>query len=247
MNKTIYPRFTDTLISLEGTKFDYQKTSIPDSEGEFIRQLIIENKYQKTLEVGLALGISALYICDAIAQFEQPSHTIIDPNQSKINDNIGLKNLEKRGLKCFTFIEEPSELALPKLLEQETVFDFAFIDGWHTFDHAMLDFFYINRMLRVGGMVVFDDVNLDAIGKLVKYLGKYPAYELVLPDFGIVKTPKNRLFEIFKKMIKLFPWSIRREVFSDKINYGLPNQLPKFIALKKIAEDQRNHNWFEPF
>jgi len=36
--------------------------------------------------------------------------------------------------------------------------DFAFIDGAHTFDHVLVDFFYIDRMLNVGGIVAFDDV-----------------------------------------------------------------------------------------
>ncbi len=46
-----------------------------------------------------------------------------------------------------------SEICLPQLLQQELRFDFAYVDGWHTFDHVMMEFFYINRMLDEGGVV----------------------------------------------------------------------------------------------
>jgi hypothetical protein len=53
--------------------------------------------------------------------------------------------------------EAPSFQVLPKLQADGLRIDFAFIDGCHTFDYAMVDFFYIDKMLRVGGVVVFDD------------------------------------------------------------------------------------------
>ena len=47
--------------------------------------------------------------------------------------------------------------------------DFAFIDGAHTFDHALVDFFYIDRMLNVGGIVAFDDLGFPCIEKVCRF------------------------------------------------------------------------------
>jgi hypothetical protein len=48
--------------------------------------------------------------------------------------------------------------------------DFAFIDGWHTFDFALVDFFFIDRISSVGGVVVFDDANWPAIRKVCRFV-----------------------------------------------------------------------------
>jgi len=34
---------------------------------------------------------------------------------------------------------------LPRLLESGKKIDFAYIDGWHTFDYTLLDWCYIDR------------------------------------------------------------------------------------------------------
>ena len=76
-------------------------------------------------------------------------------------------------------IEEGSEFALPKLLAEGRKFDFALIDSWHTFDHALLEFYFINRMLDLGGVVVFDDAQFPAVRRVIKYVSNYPAYRIV--------------------------------------------------------------------
>ena len=65
------------------------------------------------------------------------------------------------------------KVALPAMIQNQEIFDFAFIDGWHTFDHALVDFFYVNRLLNVQGIVVFDDVNYPQLRKLIRYISNY--------------------------------------------------------------------------
>ena len=61
-------------------------------------------------------------------------------------------------------VEERSEFALPTILtSNEGRFDFIFIDGWHTFDHTILDCFYAIRLLRVGGYLVLDDAHWRSV------------------------------------------------------------------------------------
>lgn len=61
------------------------------------------------------------------------------------------------------FYEEPCQLLLPKLLREKRQFDCALIDGDHRFDGVFVDFFYVHRLLRPGGVVIFDDLWLDAV------------------------------------------------------------------------------------
>jgi predicted O-methyltransferase YrrM len=75
-------------------------------------------------------------------------------------DGLGLANLDRAGYaRLVEFHDEPSYRALPALEAAGQRIEFAFIDGWHTFDYVMVDFFYVDRMLRVGGIVVLDDTS----------------------------------------------------------------------------------------
>jgi predicted O-methyltransferase YrrM len=71
---------------------------------------------------------------------------------------VGLQNVRKAGLDHkHTWIGLPDYLALPQLAQEGKRFDFIFIDGYHSFDYAMLDFFYSDLLLVSGGMVVLHD------------------------------------------------------------------------------------------
>jgi predicted O-methyltransferase YrrM len=244
-----HPRFSDTLIPHK----NYQTESVSDQEGEFLWKLIRENSYQKTIEIGCALGVSSLYICDALSQSNSPSHLIIDPNQTSEYSCIGIRNLQTRGIEFFSLVEEPSELALPKLLDRKEIFDFGFIDSWHTFDHTLLEFFYLNRLVRVGGMIVFHDAYYPSITKLLRYLSQYPAYKIVLPPKEMLKvshlTSRQQFFRFLIFGSRLFPERIRRKIFSERVLAGQLQavSISNIVGLMKVTEDKRNYDWYEPF
>lgn len=248
-----HQRFSKTLVPLENTEHDYRKVSISRQEGEFLWDQIREQRYEKTIEIGCALGVSSLYICDATSQFANPSHTIIDPYETSHWSRVGIQNLQAHGVSSFNLLEEPSELALPKLLAKKETFDFGFIDGCHSFDHTMLEFFYLNRMVRVGGMIVFDDANWPSISKLLAYASRYPAYKSVVPGGGVSGEPsltlRQHLFRLLCHGTKLFPREARAEIFSQRVLSsrirGRANS--SIVGLMKVAEDERSFDWFEPF
>ena len=243
------PQFYNSLIPLDNTPFDYQLTSVPKENCEYIWKLIRKKRYKNTIEIGCALGVSSLYICDAISQFNNPFHTIIDPKQKSDWHNIGIRNLQKHDLNFFNLIEEPSELALPKLLEQKYTFDMAFIDGWHTFDHALVDFFYLNRMIKVGGIIVFDDATWNSISKLIRYISNYPAYKTLLPPVEPLSTFRQKLFHFLCMGVKFIPLTIRREIFSERVilDQIRKPKYPRIVGLMKVSEDTRMFDWYVPF
>lgn len=158
----------------------YLHSEVDHEEGALLFNTIHDDiSIVKTLEVGCAFGLSSLHICKALQSRTRASHTIIDPFQTTQWDSVGVKNLEEAGIRFFNLVEVKSEFALPRILEQgEGRFDFIFIDGWHTFDHTLLDCFYATRLLRVGGYLAIDDVIFPAVRRVVDFLLNYPCYEL---------------------------------------------------------------------
>ena len=149
--------------------------NISAEEGRFLQELIRAKRPSKSIEIGCAYGISSLFICEALREVEAKSHTIIDPYQLTTvteyssgdgYEGIGLLNLRRAGFEdLITFYPEPSYRCLPRLEASQETFDFAFVDGMHTFDYVFTDFFYIDKMLPVGGVIVFDDVYYPAMQK----------------------------------------------------------------------------------
>ena len=74
----------------------------------------------------------------------------------------------RAGFRFFELIEQPSEIVLPALLSAGKSYDMALIDGLHTADQTLLDFYYLDRMLRSGGILVIDDVAARAVNKPIR-------------------------------------------------------------------------------
>ena len=141
-------------------------TSVTPGRGKFLGDLVRKLKPTSTIEVGMAWGLSSLHIVEAILEnggAGQP-HVIMDPFQEKEFHNGAIRVLREAGADpFFEHYSEPSEIFLPKLVEQGRRFDFAFIDGNHRFDNAFVDLVFINKLLKPGGVMAVDDTELDAV------------------------------------------------------------------------------------
>jgi predicted O-methyltransferase YrrM len=219
-------------------------SQISREEGMFLQRLAEEIKPDVSLEIGVAFGISSLFICEVLARIGAAKHIAIDlgPIQKRGSETLdrfglGLFNLERCGYAHFVEpYAMPSEIALPDLLRHGQRIQFAFIDGWHSFDHALVDFFYVNKMLDVGGVVVFHDAAHPNIRKLVRHVLTYPAYFF----YGAAEKPKAVFSSKRKGLEKTIAYALfgLRQLYPDK---------PNCVALKKIAEDQREWTWFKDF
>jgi len=176
--------------------------NISAEEGRFLQELIRAKRPSKSIEIGCAYGISSLFICEALREVGAKSHTIIDPYQlttvteysSDGYEGIGLLNLRRAGFEdLITFYPEPSYRCLPRLEASQETFDFAFVDGMHTFDYVFTDFFYIDKMLPVGGAIVFDDVFYASVTKLCRYILTNLPYEAIGPDAKQASTLRRKL------------------------------------------------------
>ena len=232
------------------------RSAISPPEGDFLQELIRNNDCRRTVEVGCAFGLSSLFICDALSEKADPQHVIIDPFQKTEFENRGIRNLERAGFTFFRLIEEPSELALPSLLRSGEQFDLAFIDGCHTFDHTLLDFFYLNRLIKVGGLIVIDDTSMPAVNKAAKYISTFPCYRLA----GAVNRRgwRRRVLNTGKRAIAalLLPFTtVVGKAFSSEFLDGSlirshsiqALDYSTMVAFQKISEDLREATWYEYF
>jgi predicted O-methyltransferase YrrM len=165
----------------------YRDGSVPDAAGEPIalaphsvepevgaalRDLAIAEGAERTIEVGLALGMSALFLCQAVVR-RDGRHVAIDPFQEESWNGAGLRTLRDAGVESLVeVIEEESQLALPRLVAEGRRFDFAFVDGDHRFEGVFLDLYYMTRLVKPGGLVVVDDTWMPAVRTAVAYAEK---------------------------------------------------------------------------
>lgn len=253
MNQLLEQIFTTQIITTPDGEEQVLHSGIDRDEARFLLALIKKHKVTRTLEVGCAMGISSLAICQGIAENSHDSqHIIIDPYQYDEWKGVGVHQLQKAGFKNFHLMEAPSEYVLPKLAEENCRIDFAFIDGWHTFDHTLIDFFYINRLLRPGGILVVDDVRMPSVRRVMRMIHGYPCYRY-LDGVRVAYTPKGKTVEALKTCLrplaKLLGKRLSTELVDDSVrrsdkSLGLNASV---VAFQKIAEDNRPWNWYENF
>ena len=141
-------------------------------------EFVKKTKPKTILEVGMANGISAVAMLQALRENGSGELISIDPYQNSDWGGRGLKLIKECGLAgIHRLIEEPDYLALPRLLEAKQELDFAYIDGWHTFDYTLVDFWYIDKMLNINGTVAFNDCDMRAVSKVIGFLKTHRNYE----------------------------------------------------------------------
>lgn len=232
----------------------FLRSAISRNEGQFLQQLASRPDIRNTIEIGCANGISSLYICSGISNKDNPSHTAIDPFQTNHYRGRGVANVESAGFTFFHLIEQGSETALPELLGKGKFYDLAFIDGLHTADQTLVDFYYIDRLLRPGGIVVIDDVNAMAVNKIVHYVSTYPNYRLV----GTCgpRGAKRRALNVAKRILAGTLWPFRkvlgdpflREFFDISVVQPANLWTIDFCtmsAFEKSSEYARDTDWYE--
>jgi predicted O-methyltransferase YrrM len=127
---------------------------------------------ENTIEIGLAYGISTLFICEALLMKgdRNACHVALDPYQETGFKNCGLQFLEEAGVADMVeYHAVESQIALPQFVNENRRFDFAFVDGSHLFDRTFLDLIYLGRLVVPGGVVFADDYQLSSVAKAISF------------------------------------------------------------------------------
>ncbi len=159
----------------------FARAGMAFSELVLLHELITAEQCRHALEVGMANASSSIVICAALAP-HRGTLVSIDPFQSTDYGGQGVANVRAAGFgEQHRLIEEPNYLALPELVRAGEKFDFIFVDGWHSFDHVMVDMFYSDHLLRDGGVLAFHDTDSPAVHKAVMFLERQRPYRRLSP------------------------------------------------------------------
>ena len=130
---------------------------------------------------------------------------------------------------------------LPRLLEKNVTLDFAFIDGWRTFDYTLLDFLYIDKMLRPGGFLVLHDYNWPSKRKVAGYILTHRKYR-VFPVREIPgPSPRRRL----KGLLLAFRYWLQGT--PSELTFSSLAYLPKIACFRKVENFEPNYDFFRNF
>jgi hypothetical protein len=173
-------------------------------------QTVLKNRPQSCVEIGMACGLSTLAILAALRDIGEGGQlTSIDPHQSTERKGVGVANVKRAGFgDIHTLIEDFDYAALPRLLADGTRVDFSYIDGWHTFDYTLLDFFYLDKMTPVGGVVGFNDCGVRAVHRVLKFVKTHRRYREI--DVGLHRDyhARNFLASAARRVLD-FQWNDR--------------------------------------
>lgn len=118
---------------------------------------------QATLETGAGFStvIFAAFRC---------KHICVCPDVGEMERILSFCASNSIATDTLTFINEPSQIALPKLEMGEL--DLVLVDGGHGFPVPQIDWFYTSYALKVGGLSIIDDIELWSCHILSAFLKK---------------------------------------------------------------------------
>jgi hypothetical protein len=137
-----------------------------------IANLILDKRIRDSLETGMAYGASTLAIL-ATKKYAGicGKHISIDPFQQLHFDDCGVVAVERANLVAGMEVSRtPSSIELPRLLDSGASFDLIYVDGSHLFEDAFVDSYFGIRLLRKGGIILFDDSADKHVAKVLRFI-----------------------------------------------------------------------------
>lgn len=167
---------------------------------------IKEHKFVNCLELGFYHGKSSAVIASTLKELGRGHLTTIDREEARgLQPNIETL-IQDLGLGSWiTHYYEPRSYTwrLMKMIEAnpEPVYDFCYIDGGHSWDVTGLGFLLVDRLLRPGGWVLFDDLHWT-YASMVKGATGLPAWLRRMPEEER-NTPQVR--KVWELLVKRHP------------------------------------------
>lgn len=163
-------KFTDE----KGNIDEIGDASISTEEAALLHFLVRYLKADITFETGFGGGGSACVFVGSKEQgrWSKGRHTSIDPHGlAGAKGSIVAGYLDRNFKKRFERVRELSEIALPSFVNKyRNKVKLSLIDGGHLFEHAIMDFVFLDRMCAPGGCIVIDDASAPAVASAINFI-----------------------------------------------------------------------------
>lgn len=222
-------------------------------QGLFLQKIFDIIKPQRSVEVGFAYGISTLFILEKHREFNSDacSHIVIEPKTDTYWGTAAEYNIGKEGLSKYLDIRrDRSDKILTKLYHENANVQYAYVDTTKQFDVVFQDFYFIDKILDVGGVFILDDCGggWPGVQRVARYINTLPHYK-ILGVHGRSQGAWKKVSaeSLLSSVISMMPFKKKfyptLQLKTDKqlgLNFGC-------IAFQKISNDERNWDFDRSF
>lgn len=219
-------------------------------QGRQITDFIRAHNCKEVLELGFSRGVSTCYIAAAVEGAGGGTVTTIDREQArhhKPNIEQLLAQCAFKNVQVNVFFEPDSyNWRLYKFLEQEDPprFDLCYIDGAHSWAVDGLAFFLVDRLLKTGGWIIFDDLGWTFADFLKTVPPEHSGFILEMPVEERETAQVNKVFEL---LVKTHPCysdfrTIENWAFAHKVSDSMIN--PRQIHREYVYPPPSVKNFF---
>lgn len=220
-------------------------------QGIFLQEIFDIVKPVRSVEIGFAYGISAMFILEKHRQIEsiEGAHLVIEPDSYW--GTAAVHNIEKEGLSRYIQIRRDySDKILTQLFHENYRIQYAYVDTTKQFDVVMQDFYFINKILDTGGVIIMDDCGggWPGVQRVARFVNTLPNYKILACHKKVKITMKNKIVQqLVSFVINLLPFKKKCYpticVKTDE-ELGLDYNC---IAFQKLGEDKRSWDWDKSF
>ena len=141
-------------------------TGVSRSEVAWLLAAVPHFRVRRTLEVGFGLGFSAAALLHAGVR----DHTTIEiaPERLPLAEANARKAIQPG--QRLRILLGPSPVRLAQLQETREEVDLMLVDGGHRFDDAFVDAHFARSLVRPGGLLVLDDMQMNAIQTVQRWI-----------------------------------------------------------------------------
>lgn len=178
------------------------KANISLENARALYGLVRARKPNVVVEIGMAYAVSTLTILTGLRDNDCGKLISIDPYENWPTGRlVALNQVAEAGLSSrHEHLYEPDFIALPSLLKDGVSPDLVYIDGLHDFPYVMLDMFYADKLLPVGGIVGFNDAGWQSVYRVIRRIKEFGAYQELDVALPRMFRSRNFLFSLIKRI-----------------------------------------------
>ena len=166
--------------------------------------LVLKNRPETVIEIGMAQGVSTLSILSALAQTGGKLISIdpyIGAGWHRARE-AALEGVRRAGYeKYHEYIDALSIPTLEDMAEEGSLIDFAYIDGDHSYEAALGDAKGADRILNPEGILGFNDVGKIEVYKAMKKVVLPSRYAEVDAGLNPDYSGRNALIKAGRKLL----------------------------------------------